>query len=419
MKLLLLFNTVPGIVRSAISGKQEGARNWMDAAVDGLRQSPEITLRLLCLGSVFAAGEIDPNLSYSLFLCKKNDREAPELEPFFEKELESFQPDVIHIWGTEYPHTLAMLRVLQKKNLVGRTVVSIQGLCGEIADAYTVGIPAAVADKSTLRDFLRQDNIRMQQKKFEQRGKNERQALQIARHVIGRTPWDRALTEKIHPGRQYHFCNETLREPFYTGTWTYSGCTRHRIFASSCVYPIKGFHILLEAAAKAAERFPDLTITVPGKSFLSLSGKDRLREEGYHRYLRKLTKRLGVENKITFLGNCSAEQMRAAFLDANLFVLPSTVENSPNSLGEAMLLGVPCAASDVGGVSAMLVSGQEGLVVPPGDVSALAEAICRVFAQEKTAEAMGRAAHAHAALTHDPDKNLSDLLEIYRRIQAE
>lgn len=419
MKLLLLFNTVPGIVRSAISGKQEGARNWMDAAVEGLRQNPEITLRLLCLGSGFSAGEIAPKLSYSLFSCKSNDCQAPELEPVFEKELDAFEPDVIHIWGTEYPHTLAMMQVLQRKNLLGRAVVSIQGLCGEIAEAYTVGIPDAVAERFTLRDFLRRDNIRMQQKKFALRGENERQALQIAVHVIGRTPWDRALTEKIHPGRQYHFCNETLREPFYTGAWTYSGCTRHRIFASSCVYPIKGFHILLEAAAMASERFPDLTITVPGKSFLRLSGKDRLREEGYHRYLRKLAKRLGLEKKITFLGSCSAEQMRAAFLDANLFVLPSTMENSPNSLGEAMLLGVPCVASDVGGVSAMMVQGQEGLIVPSGDASALAEAICRVFAQEETAEAMGRAAHAHAALTHDPDRNLADLLEIYRRIQAE
>ena len=111
--------------------------------------------------------------------------------------------------------------------------------------------------------------------------------------------------------------------------------------------------------------------------------------------------------------------MKAAFLDANVFVLPSTAENSPNSLGEAMLLGVPCVASDVGGVSTLMQSGQEGLVVPSADSAALADAICRVFALEDQAEAMGRAAHNHAAVTHDPEKNLTDLLAIYRRLQAD
>ena len=263
------------------------------------------------------------------------------------------------------------------------------------------------------------DNVRQQQKKFALRGKNELEALKLARHVIGRTPWDYALTEKANPDRQYHFCNETLRAPFYGGAWRYAGCTRHRIFASSCVYPIKGFHFLLEAAAQAARIYPDLTIAVPGKSFLNLSGKERLREDWYHRYLRKLAEQYGLEHKITFLGNCSAEEMKAAFLDANVFVLPSTAENSPNSLGEAMLLGVPCVASDVGGVSTLMQSGQEGLVVPSADSAALADAICRVFALEDQAEAMGRAAHNHAAVTHDPGKNLTDLLAIYRRLQAD
>lgn len=419
MKLLLLFNTVPGVVRSAISGKKEAARNWMDAAVDSLRQNPEVKLRLLCLGNGFTEGKIDGNLSFGLFPCKKNWRKAPELEPLFKNQLEEFRPDVIHIWGTEYPHTLAMVRVCRECDFLERTVISIQGLCSACALCYTSGLPAHVVYGFTLRDVLRMDNVRQQQKKFALRGKNELEALKLARHVIGRTPWDYALTEKANPDRQYHFCNETLRAPFYGGAWRYAGCTRHRIFASSCVYPIKGFHFLMEAAAQAAKIYPDLTIAVPGKSFLNLSGKERLREDWYHRYLRKLAEQYGLEHKITFLGNCSAEEMKAAFLDANVFVLPSTAENSPNSLGEAMLLGVPCVASDVGGVSTLMQSGQEGLVVPSADSAALADAICRVFALEDQAEAMGRAAHNHAAVTHDPEKNLTDLLAIYRRLQAD
>ena len=418
MKLLWLCHMLPSVVREAIGGRK-GSGLWMDHVLSDLRNQENLSIRLLCLGNELSSGVIDEKLSFQIFSCKKNYRKAPELEPLFKNQLEEFRPDVIHIWGTEYPHTLAMVRVCRECDFLDSTVISIQGLCSAYALCYTGGLPTHVVYGFTLRDVLRMDNVRQQQKKFALRGENELEALKLARHVIGRTPWDYALTEKANPDRQYHFCNETLRAPFYGGAWRYAGCTRHRIFASSCVYPIKGFHFLLEAAAQAAKIYPDLTIAVPGKSFLHLSGKERLREEGYHRYLRKLAGQYGLEHKITFLGSCSAEEMKAAFLDANVFVLPSTAENSPNSLGEAMLLGVPCVASDVGGVSALMQSGKEGLVVPSADSAALADAICRVFALGDQAEAMGRAAHNHAAVTHDPEKNLTDLLAIYRRLQAD
>ena len=54
--------------------------------------------------------------------------------------------------------------------------------------------------------------------------------------------------------------------------------------------------------------------------------------------------------------------MRQAYLEADVFLLPSQSENSPNSLGEAMLLGLPCVASNAGGIPDMLADGQEGLL---------------------------------------------------------
>ena len=108
--------------------------------------------------------------------------------------------------------------------------------------------------------------------------------------------------------------------------------------------------------------------------------------------------------------------MKQAFLDANVFVLPSTIENSPNSLGEAMLLGVPCVAADVGGVTTMMRHRLEGEVYPSTAPYMLAFYVENIFAQGEAAEAMGEAARAHAGVTHDPEKNLADLLEIYERL---
>ena len=413
MRLLWLCHMLPGQIRTAVNGRK-GSGLWMDHVLSDLRRQENITMEVLCLGQSPASGSLDERLSYHIFTVKKDYRQAPELEPLFGQRLDAFRPDVIHIWGTEYPHTLAMLRACRDRGLLNKAVVSIQGLCSVYEAHYAEGLPAGLIDSFTFRDLVRMDNIRQQQRKFALRGENETEALRLARHVIGRTPWDFECTKAINPERVYHFCNETLRDPFYTGQWRFESCRKHRIFASSCVYPVKGFHYLLEAMAIVAKDYPDVTLAVPGKSFLNLTGKDRLREDGYHRYLARMARGLGLADKLEFLGTCSAEEMKAAFLEANVFALPSTIENSPNSMGEAMLLGVPCVAADVGGVSTLLENEKEGFVVPSGQVQMLADSICRVFAMETGAERLGAAARVHALHTHDPEKNLKDLLEIYR-----
>ena len=159
-------------------------------------------------------------------------------------------------------------------------------------------------------------------------------------------------------------------------------------------------------------RFPDAAITVTGSSFFSGSMSQRLRQTYYRRYLERLACERGLQDKIRFLGRLDAGQMKAAYLDANVFVLPSTIENSPNSLGEAMLLGVPCVAADVGGVRDLMHTG-EGFAYQSTAPYMLAEYIMEVFDRQEQAQEMGARARAHALQTHDPERNLKDLLKAY------
>ena len=244
----------------------------------------------------------------------------------------------------------------------------------------------------------------------------EIEALQKVRHVIGRTQWDKACTWNFHPEVKYHFCNETLRQPFYEGQWHYDTCKKYRIFASSCAYPIKGFHRLLEAFAEVVKQYPDATLAVPGRSFLSENWKERLHLGSYEIYLRNLVRQHNLAGRISFLGDLSAEQMREAFLEANVFVMPSSIENSSNSLGEAMLLGMPCVASNVGGTKELMADGREGYLYQSTAPYLLAYHIQQIFAMEKQAEMLGQAARSHAMRTHDPETNLKTLLEIYQSL---
>ena len=414
MKVMWLSNMIPGIIQEKLTGKKASGL-WVDHTLNDLRKR-YICVRILCRGEN-QQGSLDDKCSFATFRDREPYRYLPEVEAFFLEELKTYRPDVIHIWGTEYAHTLAMMNAAEKLGMEQRCVISIQGLCSVYARHYAEGVPVPVQRQYTLHDLLKRENILGQQRIYERRGNLEVQALQKTHHVIGRTHWDLACTQMLAPQARYHFCNETLREPFYEGKWSYGKCQKHRIFASSCVYPVKGFHYLLEALAEVVKEYPDTVLAVPGNSFLHLERNGWLHQDNYHRYLKNLAEHYSLTEKIEFLGRQSPEGMKEQYLKANVFVLPSTIENSPNSLGEAMLLGTPCVAADVGGVTTMLAGGREGLTYQSTAPYMLASCMKQVFAMEDKAEAMGRAASEHARITHDPGKNLEDLLGIYREIE--
>ena len=415
MKALWLCNNAPGMVRSALSGKQESQVNWLDHVLQDLLDQG-ITLRILYRGSG-APGQIDAQFSYAPVPETPAHIYQPQLEDRFRRELWDFQPDVIHSWGVEYHHALAMVNAAEKEGMLPRMAASIQGLCCRIAPHYSDGLPANALRSQTFRDIVRHDGVLVQQEQYAQRGELEIQALRKLGHVIGRTDWDRRNALEINPDVQYHHCDETLRDVFYTDQWAYSRCRKHRIFASSCSYPVKGFHILLEALTIVRQQYPNAEITVTGRPFNASDFKSRMRRNGYEKYLRHLVKRNRLGGAVHFLGHLSAQDMKQAYLDANVFVLSSTMENSPNALGEAMLLGLPCVAADVGGVSSLMGEG-EGILCAPVDPESMARAICRVFEMEEQAEIMGMAARNRARKTHDPENNLKDLLDIYRLLSG-
>lgn len=415
MKLVIVCNMVPGVVRTSMGQKDNGGGLWLDHVLSDLMNVPELDIVVLCRGNTEKSGRVSDRLEYSVFEEKKPQKYYPELENQFESLLEAFRPDVIHIWGTEYGHTLAMVNAAENTGLLEHVVVSIQGLISVYASCYEAGLSQRVVRRKTIRDLVRNDGMVEQKKIFSMRGELELKALSKVCHVIGRTHWDYDWTERINPDRIYHFCNETLRDSFYTGSWRYSSCRMHTIFSSSCAYPIKGFHFLIEALAEIIKQYPDATVTVPGGGYYPKNLKDLVRMQAYQWYMMRLTNKRKLKNKVFFAGHLTKEGMKEQMLNANVFVLPSVIENSPNSLGEAMLLGVPCVASDVGGVSTM-INPEEGIIIH--DPSELAQSILKIFAMQDEAEQLGELAAKHARITHNPEKNLKDLLAVYAQIAS-
>ena len=146
MKLLWLCNMVPGAVKKAITGK-EGNGLWVDHVLQDLRRQDDLEIRILCPYKKEKSGNLDNWCSYRTFRTKLPHQYLPELEEQFAAELNEFQPDVIHSWGVEYAHTLAMVNAAEKAGCLNKMAVSIQGLCGFIAGplwAAVVGLIAPV-----------------------------------------------------------------------------------------------------------------------------------------------------------------------------------------------------------------------------------------------------------------------------------
>ena len=367
----------------------------------GLVLSRVITVSENCTVKAYGFGEDTGN----------PDRYDDTLEDTFRGVIADFGPDIVHVFGTEYPHALAAARAFNDPD---HTILGIQGLCSRIADHYTADIPISVKYGITFRDLVRRDNVWQQIEKFKRRGVNEINAIRFVGHVAGRTDFDRISVEDIHPGIKYHHVGETMRLPFYQGSWKTENCVPHSIFLSQGDYPLKGFHYVLRAMPRILKEFPDAVVYVAGANLLANdTWKDRVKRCSYGRYLNKLIRKNRLKDHVVMLGKLDAAQMKEQYLSSNVFVCPSSLENSPNSLGEAMLLGVPCVASNVGGIPSMMVGGQDGILFPSGNVEALADAIIEIFAQPEITKAYSRNAKKHAHENHDSDNNYSALMMMY------
>ncbi|MBU2622285.1 MAG: glycosyltransferase family 4 protein, partial [Proteobacteria bacterium] len=124
--------------------------------------------------------------------------------------------------------------------------------------------------------------------------------------------------------------------------------------------PVKGHRHLIEAAANIVNARPNTTFVFLGDGELS--------DE-----LKNMASKLGMKEKVKFLG--WRPDVAEAMSIFGLFVLPSLNEGMGRVLVEAMALGKPIVASDVGGVLDLVVHGENGYLVPPGDVEELVNSI--------------------------------------------
>lgn len=434
MRVLWLCNIMLPEIAMHLGREVNNKEGWLSGTYDRLRQAGFRTKdgERIELGICFPVESVNDEMRFSLPNLEVfgfyEDTVHPEnynvdLEVRLKKIVDKFNPDLVHCFGTEYPHTLAMTKAFPKPDKI---LIGIQGLCYKYAEVYMAKLPIKVQKRKTFRDILKKDSLLEQEQKFIKRGKYEKEALKNVSHVTGRTQWDydsvkevkEISRDKVKEGViRYHFMNETLRNNFYSGSWEYEKCVPYSIFISQGDYPIKGLHFMLQAMPRILEKFPDTTVYVSGNNVTKTATlKEKIKISAYGKYLTKLIKRNQLQHKVHFLGKLNAEEMKQRFLQSHLYVCPSAIENSPNSLGEAMILGVPAIASDTGGISSVFTDKKDGLLFEMGNYEVLADCVIQLFSEPEKMKEYSQNAKQHAGKTHNPDENFKRLLEIYQEI---
>lgn len=358
MRILWLCNIVLPELSDIFGFRKQNVGGWLTGAWNEIKKDKELQLAI-CVPirnpQRVKDGKFEEYKYYS-FLTISNESNCTlknQVERFKEILID-FKPDIIHIWGTEYEHTYSMIEAARKLGLLDRIIVNIQGLLEYCSRVYKTGIDDEIFYEVDNNNSSMNDELLS----FRSRAVYEKKVLGIVKYCIGRTDWDKACIKEINPELRYFHCGEILRSSFYNSSkWSYENCEKNTIFISQASYPIKGLHLVLEELSKLKIKYSDLKIYIAGENL-------KISPSSYARYIRSLIKQLELDDCIYFLGELSELEMIERYLKANVFLSPSLIENSSNSICEAMLLGTPVVASFVGGNSSLIQNGIDGFLYP-------------------------------------------------------
>ena len=405
MKVLWITNVeLPDAANSR--GNNVVVGGWMHQTLNYIKNSIELYVAA-CVSEKYDWIEIN-SVNYCGF--------TPEIDEIdFERIIESIDPDCIHIWGSEYNHSYYVTEAARNLSKIECTVLSIQGLVSVYAEHYYDGLPPELIHRRTLKEFFGRRNIAQEKKMMELQGQTEISTFQMLENCIGRTDWDYACAKQMNPQIEYHFCGEILRESFYVNRWKYEECDKEVIFFSQAHYPIKGLHIMLRALPIIKEYYPAVVLRIVGNN---PQKKAIFKRSSYEKYICNLIHDNDLSNSIEWLGQLSENEMMLNYKKANVFVCSSSIENSSNSIGEAMLVGTPIVASDVGGIKSFMEHEKEGMLYHSTAVYMLADNVIRIFNSRSLAIQLGNNAHERAKKYHCIEDNLQRLIKIYNKLKC-
>lgn len=395
MKVLWITNGPTAFHRKHLGiGSAQGG-GWMDAAYESIKDRTDVEvgfatifdcstlLRHKAEGVKMYAVPDDRN--GDLYKYKKAENIA-----LWKKIADDFQPDILHIWGTEMTHGLCAMAAMPGVP----AVVYLQGLMAQIYNHGNSGIHFLEKLRyMTIRDVIESKGIHANSPFEKKRAEIEQQMISKAKNVLLENDWSAINCKAISPDCRIFHSLLPINKYFADFEWNADKMEPHTIFTVAGGYPIKGHHILLKALAIIKRWYPDVKLYIPGYNPLNDDkGLRKVFTHGYTRYVKSLIKKYDLSGNIIYTGKLSMNEMATYMSKCNVFAMPSAIENHSSTLIEAMMVGAPCVTSYVGGVADYLRHGENGFMYRFDEPETLAGYVMRLFEDTQLAARMGRTA---------------------------
>ena len=326
-----------------------------------------------------------------------------ELIEYCIKVVNDFKPDIINIFGTEDGFGLVSDKIKVP------VVIHLQGLLTVYEKKwFPPGISRLnILNSTDIGNVVRANTLLHQYRYFKKAAYREQKIFQANKYFLGRTDWDKRVSSVLSPQSDYFFSSEILRSEFYSYTWEKKN-QKTRTFVSTIQANIyKGLETVLECAIllKEVNEF-DFNWFIAG-----ISKEDTI--------VRIFEKKIGKKFKdfnVLLCGKLKADDLIKIQLTADVFLHPSHIDNSPNSICEAMVLGMPIIATYTGGTGSLLLDKKEGILIQDGDPYSMAGAVLELMKNPDYAAELGRNARIRAVKRHNPDEIVNNLLNIYSEV---
>ena len=234
--------------------------------------------------------------------------------------------------------------------------------------------------------------------------------LEHAKAIHGGTSWDRRFARRSAPHASFHHAVAAVGpDYFHVRQSVDAGVGREKVVLTAfSQQPYKGVELVINAVALLRKSGHRVRLVLAGWCPPKGWGAEILRAAN-----------AAGPGAVEITGYLQPRALAERLASADVYVLPSYMENAPNTLLEAMCVGVPCVAARVGGVASMLRDGVEGLIFRRGDLRDLASRLERVLLNPELARTLGLAGAARVRSANEPAHVASRTIEIYGTVLNE
>jgi glycosyltransferase involved in cell wall biosynthesis len=288
--------------------------------------------------------------------------------------------DVVHIHGSELQYQVMAAKLSAPK------VLSVQGIMSECV--------------KVLPSWPDYRHLSWRMAEY-----YERQYLPKIPHFICRTHWDTNIMRQKNPDAIIHQNWEIMRAPFYTAI--NPDAKSVSLLFMGGTNALKGVIELLVMYNHLVQQVPSLRLIITGNG----------NQEGVLELIQKLELTNVQPEQVEHRGFLDADQLWQTYHEAMCLVHPSHVDNSPNSICEAQLAGLPVVASNVGGVSSLIEHKRTGLLSSLNPAE-LADAVMYLYERPEARHAIRTAARLVAMERHDPASVVAKTCAVYSTIST-